>query len=87
MKNKTGTARAKTITAYMDLFSSDLGKLVLNDLIKSTRFLTTTHEVGDPYTSAFNEGQRALVARIIRTCNMNHEYLKEMLSQLNKEEF
>lgn len=73
------------MSAYVDLFKSDLGDQVLKDLIKSTYFLNTTHVPGDPYTTAFNEGQRALVGRILRTANINYGKLTQMMEQINME--
>lgn len=82
---KSGTKKAQTMSAYIDLFKSDLGQDVLKDLIKSTFFLNTTHVPGDPYTTAFNEGQRALVSRILRTSNINYAKLTQMMEQINME--
>lgn len=80
-----GTKKAQAMSAYIDLFKSDLGQDVLKDLIKSTFFLNTTHVPGDPYTTAFNEGQRALVSRILRTSNINYAKLTQMMEQINME--
>jgi hypothetical protein len=82
---KSGTRKAQAMSAYIDLFKSDLGQDVLKDLIKSTFFLNTTHVPGDPYTTAFNEGQRALVSRILRTANINYAKLTQMMEQINME--
>lgn len=83
--DKSGTRKANTYSAYIELFKTDLGSKVLKDLIKSTFYLNTTHVPGDPYTTAFNEGQRALVARILRTANINYAHLTELMEQINKE--
>ena len=82
---KSGTKKAQTMSAYIDLFKSDLGQDVLKDLIKSTFFLNTTHVPGDPYTTAFNQGQRALVSRILRASNINYAKLTQMMEQINME--
>lgn len=82
---KSGTKQAKTISAYIELFGSDLGQEVLRDLVKSTFFLNTTHVPGDPYSTSFNEGQRALVSRMLRTANINYARLTRMMEQINRE--
>ena len=51
--------------AYRRTFNTDDGAQVLSDLKKRFSFETTTFS-GDPYESAFNEGQRATVLLIVR---------------------
>ena len=51
--------------AYRRTFNTDDGAQVLSDLKKRFSFETTTFS-GDPYQSAFNEGQRAAVPLIVR---------------------
>lgn len=50
---------------YRRTFNTDDGNAVLRDLKKRFAFETTTFS-GDPYQSAFNEGQRAAVLLIVR---------------------
>ena len=52
------------IQNYKTAFKTDAGKLVLEDLKKRSHFYNTTHVKGDPYESAFYEGQRSLVVFI-----------------------
>lgn len=85
MSEKAGTKVAKTRSAYISLFKSDDGQTVLRDLVKSSGFMSTTFVAGDPYESAFREGQRALVSRIIRTANVDYGTLTAMMEQLNRE--
>ena len=51
--------------AYRRTFGTDDGAQVLGDLKKRFSFETTTFS-GDPYQSAFNEGQRAALLLIVR---------------------
>ena len=51
---------------YREVFSSDEGKRVLDDLKARFGFQQTTHVPGDPYESAFFEGQRNAVLLILR---------------------
>lgn len=48
--------------AYYDLFTSKLGQTILEDM--RVGFCGTSHVAGDPYTTAFNEGQRVVVLKI-----------------------
>jgi hypothetical protein len=58
--------------AYRRTFNSDDGQEVLSDLKKRFAFETTTFS-GDPYQSAFNEGQRAAVLLIVRMLSEEKE--------------
>lgn len=51
--------------AYRRTFNTDDGAQVLNDLKTRFGFEATTFS-GDPYETAFNEGQRAAVLLIVR---------------------
>ena len=51
---------------YREVFSSDEGQKVLDDLKSRFGFQQTTHVPGDPYESAFFEGQRNAVLLILR---------------------
>lgn len=58
--------------AYRRTFNNDDGQQVLSDLKKRFAFETTTFS-GDPYQSAFNEGQRAAVLLIVRMLSEEKE--------------
>jgi len=47
--------------AYKQIFNSDNGKKVLEDLEKRCSYHTTTHIKGDSHESAFLEGTRSVV--------------------------
>lgn len=66
------------IYAYKRLFDTEDGKIVLKDLAKSCHFDTPTFDP-DPYQSAFQEGERHLFLRIIRTINADPERLLEIV--------
>ena len=51
--------------SYRRTFNTDDGEQVILDLKKRFSFETTTIS-GDPYQSAFNEGQRAALLLIVR---------------------
>lgn len=55
--------RAKIIGAYKECFGSVAGKLVLDDMNKAW-MKRVSHTKGDPYETAFKEGQRSVPVRI-----------------------
>jgi hypothetical protein len=73
------------ILAYKRTFDSPDGKEVLKDLMKSCHMVTSTMDK-DPYETAFNEGARSVVLRIIKTCNTDIATLNKMIEHLEEEE-
>jgi hypothetical protein len=63
---------------YREVFSSNEGKRVLDDLKARFGFQQTTHVPGDPHESAFFEGQRNAVLLILR---MMEEKRKDLNSE------
>ena len=57
------------IIAYKQVFESDNGKKVLEDLEKRCSYHTTTHIKGDSHESAFLEGTRSVVLFIKNMLN------------------
>jgi hypothetical protein len=62
--------RARTIRAYREIFNTESGKEVLRDLCKSCHIFTTTMDVNANET-AYREGERSVVLRIIKTLNID----------------
>ena len=54
----------KLAQAYQQCFTSEAGKLVLDDLRKAFA-RRSSHAPGDPYTTAFHEGQRDVYLRVM----------------------
>ena len=50
---------------YKNVFSTPDGKKVLRDLMEFGGVMAQTHVPGDSHSSAFNEGQRRTVLRIL----------------------
>ena len=55
--------------AYKQVFNSEEGKLVLEDLKKRCSFYTTSHIKGDSHESAFLEGTRSVILFINNMLN------------------
>lgn len=51
--------------AYREVFASEQGKLVLDDLMKFTGVMRQSHVPGDPLDTAFLEGKRRVGLRIL----------------------
>tara|TARA_B100000029_G_scaffold277031_1_gene271521 strand:- start:1857 stop:2069 length:213 start_codon:yes stop_codon:yes gene_type:complete len=59
--------------AYKQVFESDNGKKVLEDLEKRCSYHSTTHIKGDSHESAFLEGARSVVLFIKNMLNKKGE--------------
>lgn len=66
------------IYAYKRLFDSEDGKIVLKDLARSCR-LDQSSFSSDPYETAFNEGERHVVLRILKTIEADPEKLLQLI--------
>ena len=66
-----------TLNAYRRLFSTEDGKIVLKDLMKCCFFFTPT--IGQDSTETFfNEGQRAVILRLLQTSKMNQQQIQQL---------
>lgn len=63
---------------YKEAFSTESGKIVLNDLMKTFSVLDSTFDP-DPYIHAYNEGARSVVMRVLKTINTDPEAFQRML--------
>ena len=68
------------ILTYKRTFESTDGQKVLKDLMVSCNF-THTSFTPDPCVTAFNEGARSVILRIIDTCNISIEQLEKHLKR------
>ena len=75
-----------TILAYKRFFDTTDGKLILKDLMKSCHVLSSTMDK-DPYETAFNEGARSVVLRIIKTNNTSIEEINKLIERLEEEQY
>lgn len=73
-----------TAIAYKNVFSSVQGKEVLDDLIKSCYLLSPTFSK-DPYETAFKEGQRNVVLKILQLLEVDLNKVEEMIKQSHDE--
>ena len=80
-----GKKGKETVLAYKRFFDTTDGKKVLHDLMKSCH-INTSVMGSDPYETAFNEGARSVVLRIIKTVNADIAQLEEMYKKLEEQE-
>jgi hypothetical protein len=75
--------RADLVRAYKTVFSTDEGKLVLNDLMKTFHILQSTMDA-NPHEVSYKEGERSVVLRILRTINIDANELEKILNDQEK---
>lgn len=64
---------------YRRTFESPHGKKVLYDLMRASNMLSVSHVRGDPYETAFREGERNMVIRILQVLKMDPKKLEEFI--------
>lgn len=86
---KRAAKATATMNAYRRVFSTEDGKIVLNDLMKACFIMRSTVGNSSDETS-YNEGQRNVVLRILETCKMTstevekvYEYMKQTEQELD----
>lgn len=65
-------------TTYRQVFTSEEGAAVLQDLEKRFHLEATTFERGDPHYSAFLEGQRSVMLTIKGMIKTREDRIKEV---------
>jgi hypothetical protein len=75
--------KADLIRAYKNTFSSDEGKLVLHDLMKTFHVLHSTMD-SNANEVMYKEGERSVVLRILRTINTDANELEKILNEQDK---
>lgn len=73
------------IVAYQKLFETPDGEKVLRDLCKLGFIDRTTFAPDNQYETAFREGQRAMVLRIVQIINTDPAYLAELVKGQSEE--
>ena len=72
----------KQSLAYKKVFCDEVGQEVLKDLMIATGYNATSFVAGDPYMSAFREGARSIVCRIIETIETDPEKSPKRVSEI-----
>ena len=77
--------KTDTISAYQKVFISHEGELVLKDLARVCHLDQPTFAPDNMYMTAFREGERSILLRIIKTINTDPEYVMELLKGQSEE--
>lgn len=72
-----------TNTCYKKVFAGKDGEVVLADLMKAGGCFGTTFVPNDPYSSAYNEGARSMILRILDTVDIDPEKFRKMFDNSN----
>lgn len=70
------------LIAYRQVFSTEQGEKVLNDLVKRFMLRSSMHDT--PTVMAFREGERNIVLTILAALNIDENQLKERLQYVKK---
>lgn len=82
---RRSAAATKRLQAYRRLFSTDDGKLVLEDLMKSC-YVKGSVVGKDPYETYYNEGARSVVLRIMQTVGITEAQIKQIAEEMDRRE-
>tara|TARA_E500000305_G_scaffold20164_1_gene15235 strand:+ start:9998 stop:10270 length:273 start_codon:yes stop_codon:yes gene_type:complete len=74
LNNKEKRRRA----TYKEIFGSEAGKEVLDDLMKSNYFFTST-QTGDSHETSFNEGRRSVILAILNYVSLDIEKIQQRM--------
>lgn len=73
------------LDAYYEVFSTEKGKVVLHDLMKSCFVMNDPFEPGHPDQTAHNLGRQSVLKRILLTLNTDPEEYQKFMDAINKE--
>ena len=73
--------RITTHGAYVRLFESEDGKIVLRHILKTGFVTRSTFVAGDPHQTALNEGSRRLALSILKFAKKDHRELIEQIEE------
>lgn len=77
---------AKLRVAYRQTFNTPQGREVLADILRSGGVHRTGFVAGDPYMSAFHEGQRRLALHVVEMLNSDPDAVANMLREGDTQE-
>jgi len=72
--------KAELLLKYRALFNTDDGRAILADMCRTFHVFNSTIS-DDPYQTAYNEGARSVVLRILKTINTDPAMLEEILRE------
>lgn len=75
----------QVVRAYREVFNSEAGKVVIEDMMKTFYTLSSTFDP-NPIEMAYKEGERSVVIRILKTINTDPFELKQRLEEARRQE-
>lgn len=82
--SKKRVTYASAVKRLFNLNNAD-ARLVVRRLIRESGVFETTFVDGNPYRSAFNEGQRHVVCSLLKCMNMDTELALAKIAELERE--
>lgn len=83
-RKRTAEKQVSKVIAYKNTFGSQMGKLVLNDLMRTHHMLgTTMGKVKDDVI--FKEGERNVILRILKILQTDPETLRQRIKEIENE--
>ena len=70
----------KRRATYKEVFSTEPGREVLEDLMKNN-FLWTSTQTSDSHETAFNEGRRSVILAILNYVSLDADRIQTMMKQ------
>ena len=70
----------KRRATYKEVFSTEPGREVLEDLMKNN-FLWTSTQTSDSHETAFNEGRRSVILAILNYVSLGADRIQTMMKQ------
>lgn len=83
MKIRTLLDKAFVRKAYRDLFNSEIGQVVLADMLRQGFVFTTTYVRNDPIETAHREGMRRFVMSVARNARIGDENIQQLMDEIN----
>ena len=70
----------KRRATYKEVFSTEPGREVLEDLMKNS-FLWTSTQTSDSHETAYNEGRRSVILAILNYVSLDADRIQTMMKQ------
>ena len=70
----------KRRATYKEVFSTEAGREVLEDLMKNN-FLWTSTQTSDSHETAYNEGRRSVILAILNYVSLDADRIQTMMKQ------
>lgn len=83
---KQAEKQSASIADYKELFGTQIGQKVLFDLMKQHGVLSQCYVPGDSHSSAFNDGARTVILRIMKRSKIDVKKMMRILEEINKEQ-